>query len=152
MKIIEGNMNAEGLKLAVVVARFNDFITTRLLEGAIDAIKRHGGLEKDITVVKVPGSYEIPVVCERLATGGYNAIICLGALIKGETSHFELVSQEACKGIAQVSLKHKTPIIFGVVSAENLEQAIERAGTKQGNKGAEAARSAIEMANLFRRL
>ncbi|MCX5785390.1 MAG: 6,7-dimethyl-8-ribityllumazine synthase [Elusimicrobia bacterium] len=152
MKTLEGNMNAEGLKFAVVMSRFNDFITSRLLEGAVDTIKRHGGLEKDITVVKVPGSYEIPVACERLAAGKYDAIVCLGAVIKGETPHFDLVAQETAKGIAEVSLKHKLPVIFGVVTAENLEQAIERAGVKHGNKGADAARSAIEMANLFKNL
>ena len=152
MKTLEGSMNAEGLKFAVVVSRFNDFLTSRLLEGAVDTIKRHGGLEKDITVVKVPGSYEIPVVCERLAAGKYDAIVCLGAVIKGETPHFDLVAQETAKGIAEVSLKHKLPVIFGVVTAENLEQAIERAGVKHGNKGADAARSAIEMANLFKHL
>ena len=152
MKTIEGGFNAEKLKFAVVVSRFNDFITGRLLEGAVDALKRHGAAEKDITVVKTPGAYEIPVVCEKLAAGGYDAIICLGAVIKGDTPHFDFVAQETAKGIAMVSMKHKVPVAFGVITAETLEQAIERAGVKHGNKGAEAATSAIEMANLFKSL
>lgn len=152
MKIIEGGLTAEKLKFAIVVSRFNDFITGRLLEGAIDALKRHGASEKDITVVKTPGAYEIPLVCEKLAGGAYNAVICLGAVIKGETPHFDFVAQETAKGIAAVSLKHKLPVAFGVITAETLEQAIERAGVKHGNKGAEAAVSAIEMANLFKNL
>ncbi len=152
MKVIEGGFNAAKLKFAIVVSRFNDFITSRLLDGALDAIKRHGGDVKDVTVVKTPGAYEIPVVCEKLAGGGYDALICLGAVIKGDTPHFDFVAQETAKGIAQVSLKHKVPVSFGVITADNLEQAIERAGVKQGNKGADAAVSAIEMANLFREL
>ncbi|OIO02498.1 MAG: 6,7-dimethyl-8-ribityllumazine synthase [Elusimicrobia bacterium CG1_02_56_21] len=152
MKTIEGGFNAEKLKFAVVVSRFNDFLTSRLLEGAVDALKRHGAAEKDITVVKTPGAYEIPVVCERLAGGNYNAIICLGAVIKGDTPHFDFVAQETAKGIAAVSMKHKVPVAFGIITADTLEQAIERAGVKHGNKGAEAARSAIEMANLFKNL
>ena len=135
-----------------MVSRFNDFITSRLLEGAADMLKRHGADEADITVVKVPGAYEIPVVCEKLAAGGYNAIICLGAVIRGETPHFDFVAQETAKGMAAVSMKHKVPVSFGVITADTLEQAIERAGVKHGNKGAEAAMSAIEMANLFKNL
>jgi 6,7-dimethyl-8-ribityllumazine synthase len=152
MKTIEGGLTAEKLKFAIVVSRFNDFITGRLLEGAVDALKRHGAAEKDITVVKTPGAYEIPLVCEKLAGGAYDAIICLGAVIKGETPHFDFVAQETAKGIAAVSMKHKLPVAFGVITAETLEQAIERAGVKHGNKGAEAAVSAIEMANLFKNL
>ena len=152
MKVIEGNLTAGKLKFAIVVSRFNDFITGRLLDGAVDSLKRHGASDGDITVVKTPGSYEIPLVCEKLASGGYSAIICLGAVIKGETPHFDFVAQETAKGIAAVSLKHKVPVAFGVITAENLEQAIERAGVKHGNKGAEAAVSAIEMANLFKNL
>ena len=152
MKIIEGGLTAEKLKFAIIVSRFNDFITGRLLEGAVDALKRHGVSDKDITVVKTPGAYEIPVVCEKLAGGGYNAVICLGAVIKGETPHFDFVAQETAKGIAAVSMKHKLSVAFGVITAETLEQAIERAGVKHGNKGAEAAVSAIEMANLFKNL
>ncbi|MCX5790870.1 MAG: 6,7-dimethyl-8-ribityllumazine synthase [Elusimicrobiota bacterium] len=152
MKTIEGGFNAEKLKFAIVVSRFNDFITGRLLEGAVDALKRHGAAEKDITVVRTPGAYEIPVVCEKLAPGGYDALICLGAVIKGDTPHFDFVAQETAKGIAMVSMKHKVPVAFGVITADTLEQAIERAGVKHGNKGAEAATSAIEMANLFKGL
>ncbi|MBI4801686.1 MAG: 6,7-dimethyl-8-ribityllumazine synthase [Elusimicrobia bacterium] len=152
MKITEGGLTAEKLKFAIVVSRFNDFLTSRLLEGALDTLKRHGASEKDITVVKTPGAYEIPVVCEKLAGGGYNAIICLGAVIKGDTPHFDFVAQETAKGIAAMSMKHKLPAAFGVITADTLEQAIERAGAKRGNKGSEAARSAIEMANLFKNL
>lgn len=152
MKTIEGGLKADKLKFAIVVSRFNDFITARLLDGAVDALKRHGADEKDLTVVRTPGAYEIPVVCEKLAAGRYDAIICLGAVIKGETPHFDFVAQETAKGIAAVSMAHKVPVAFGVITAENLEQAIERAGVKHGNKGAEAAVSAIEMANLFKNL
>ncbi len=152
MKVIEGNLTAGKLKFAIVVSRFNDFITSRLLDGAVDSLKRHGASDGDITVVKTPGAYEIPLVCEKLAAGGYSAIICLGAVIKGETPHFDFVAQETAKGIAAVSMKHKVPVSFGVITADTLEQAIERAGVKHGNKGAEAAVSAIEMANLFKNL
>ncbi len=152
MKTIEGGLTAGKLKFAIVVSRFNDFITGRLLEGAVDSLKRHGTADGDITVVKTPGAYEIPLVCEKLASGGYSAIICLGAVIKGETPHFDFVAQETAKGIAAVSMKHKVPVSFGVITADTLEQAIERAGVKHGNKGAEAAVSAIEMANLFKNL
>ncbi len=152
MKVIEGGLTAGKLKFAIVVARFNDFITSRLLDGAVDSLKRHGTSEADITVVRTPGSYEIPLICEKLASGGYNALICLGAVIKGETPHFDFVAQETAKGIAAVSLKHKVPVSFGIITADNLEQAIERAGVKHGNKGAEAAVTAIEMANLFKEL
>jgi 6,7-dimethyl-8-ribityllumazine synthase len=152
MKIIEGGLTAGKLKFAIVVSRFNEFLTGRLLEGAVDSLKRHGASDGDITVVRTPGAYELPVVCEKLATGGYDAIICLGAVIKGETPHFDFVAQETAKGIAAVSMKHKVPVAFGVITAETLEQAIERAGVKHGNKGADAAVSAIEMANLFKKM
>ncbi len=152
MIMIEGGLTAGKLKFVIVVSRFNDFITSRLLEGAVDTLKRHGAADGDITVVKTPGAYEIPVVCEKLADGGYHAIICLGAVIKGETPHFDFVAQETAKGIAVVSMKHKLPVVFGIITADTLEQAIERAGVKHGNKGAEAAMSAIEMANLFKNL
>ncbi|HOW89305.1 MAG TPA: 6,7-dimethyl-8-ribityllumazine synthase [Elusimicrobiales bacterium] len=152
MKTIEGNLTAEKLRFALVVSRFNNFLTARLLEGALDTLKRHGADEKSITVVKVPGSYEIPLVCQRLAGMGFDAIIALGAVIRGDTPHFDLVAAETAKGIAQVSLAGKVPVAFGIVTADNLEQAIERAGTKQGNKGADAAMSAIEMANLFKNI
>lgn len=152
MKTIEGNLTAQKLKFAVIVSRFNDFLTSKLLDGAVDTLKRHGVEEKDITVVKAPGAYEIPVVCGKMAEKGFDAIICLGAVIRGDTPHFDFVAQETAKGIAEVSLKNKIPVAFGVVTADNLEQAIERCGAKQGNKGSEAARSAIEMANLFKQI
>jgi len=150
MRTIEGGLKADKLRFAIVVSRFNDFITSRLLDGAVDALTRHGAAEKDITVVKVPGAYEIPLACAALAAGPYDALICLGAVIKGETPHFDFVAQETAKGIAAVAMERKLPAAFGVITAETLEQAIERAGVKHGNKGAEAAVSAIEMANLFK--
>ena len=152
MKTIEGNLTAEKLRFALVVSRFNDFLSSRLLEGALDSLRRHGAGDKDITVVKVPGSYEIPLACQRLAGMDFDGIIALGAVIRGDTPHFDFVAAETAKGIAQVSLKNGVPVAFGIVTADNLEQAIERAGTKQGNKGAEAAMSAIEMANLFKNM
>ena len=152
MKIIEGKLIAENLKFAIVVSRFNDFLTGKLMDGALDTLKRHGAGDKDITVVKVPGAFEIPLMADKLSSGEYDAIICLGAVIRGDTPHFDLVAGETAKGIAQVSFNNKKPVIFGVVTADNLEQAIERAGTKQGNKGSDAALSAIEMANLFKQI
>lgn len=152
MKIIEGKLTAEKLKFALVVSRFNDFLTGKLLEGALDALKRHGADEKDLTVVKVPGSYEIPLAVQKLAGQGYDAVIALGTVIRGDTPHFDYVAAETAKGIAQVSLAGNMPVAFGIVTADNLEQAIERAGSKHGNKGADAAMSAIEMANLLRKL
>ena len=152
MKIIEGKLIAENLKFAIVVSRFNDFLTGKLMDGALDTLKRHGAGDKDITVVKVPGAFEIPLMADKLSSGEYDAIICLGAVIRGDTPHFDLVAGETAKGIAQVSFNNKKPVILGVVTADNLEQAIERAGTKQGNKGSEAALSAIEMANLFKQI
>ncbi|PIU20294.1 MAG: 6,7-dimethyl-8-ribityllumazine synthase [Elusimicrobia bacterium CG08_land_8_20_14_0_20_59_10] len=152
MKTIEGGLTAGKLKFAIVVSRFNDFITSRLLDGTVDTLKRHGVADGDITVVRTPGAFEIPVVCEKLAAGRYNAIICLGAVIKGDTPHFDFVAQETSKGIAAVSIRHKLPVAFGIITADTLEQAIERAGVKHGNKGSEAAMSAIEMANLFKNL
>ena len=152
MKTIEGGLTAGKLKFAIVVSRFNDFITSRLLDGTVDTLKRHGVADGDITVVRTPGAFEIPVVCEKLAAGRYNAIICLGAVIKGDTPHFDFVAQETSKGIAAVSIRHKLPVAFGTITADTLEQAIERAGVKHGNKGSEAAMSAIEMANLFKNL
>ena len=148
-KVIEGNLLAEGKKFAIVVSRFNEFITGKLLEGAEDMIVRSGGTEKNITIVWVPGSYEVPFVCQKLAVSKkYDAVIALASVIRGATPHFDYVSNEIAKGVAQVSLETNVPIIFGVITTDNLEQAIERAGTKSGNKGADAARNAIEMANL----
>jgi 6,7-dimethyl-8-ribityllumazine synthase len=152
MKTIEGNLTAEKLKFALVVSRFNDFLTAKLLEGAVDTLKRHGADEKNLTVVKVPGCYEIPLACQRMTGKGFDAIIALGAVIRGDTPHFDYVAAETAKGIAQVSLAGKVPVAFGIVTADNLEQAIERSGSKQGNKGADAAMTAIEMANLFKQL
>ena len=152
MKTIEGQFMAGKLKFALVVSRFNDFLTAKLLEGALDTLRRHGADEENLTVVKVPGAYEIPLAAQRLAGQGFDAIIALGTIIRGDTPHFDYVAAETAKGIAQVSLACKIPVAFGIVTADNLEQAIERAGTKRGNKGADAAMSAIEMANLFKQM
>lgn len=150
-KNFEGLLLGKGLKFGVVIARFNDFITTKLLEGAQDALLRHGVSEEDVDIARVPGSFEIPLVAQRLAqTKKYDAIICLGAVIRGSTPHFEYVASEVSKGIARVSLDTGLPVVFGVITADTLEQAIERAGTKQGNKGFDAAVDAIEMANLLK--
>lgn len=150
--VYEGQLSAQGLKFAIIVSRFNEFFTARLLEGALDALKRHGGNEELIDIVWVPGAFEIPVIARKLADKGYNAIICLGAVIRGGTPHFEYVAAEVTKGIAQVGLQTGVPVIYGIITCDNLEQAIERAGTKAGNKGFEAAMSAMEMANLCRAL
>ena len=148
-KTLEAHLNAEGKKFALVVSRFNDFITDKLLSGALDALIRSGANDNDIQIVKVPGAFEIPLVAKKMATQKkVSAIICLGAVIRGATPHFDYVSAEVSKGIAQVSLESGVPIIFGVVTTDTIEQAIERAGTKAGNKGWSAAMSAIEMANL----
>lgn len=150
-RILEGNLSAKGLKVAIVLGRFNDFISGRLLEGALDTLVRSGAADSDIDVVKVPGSFEIPVAAKTLAEGGrYDAILCLGCVIRGATPHFDYVAGEAAKGIARVALDHGTPVSFGIITADNLEQAIERAGTKSGNKGRDAALTAIEMANLLK--
>jgi len=150
IKTVEGQLIAKGKKFAIVVSRFNDFISKRLLEGAIDTLMRHGAKEGEIESVWVPGAFEIPVVANKLARSKkFDAVICIGAVIKGSTPHFEYVASEAAKGVAKVSLDTGIPVIFGVITAENLEQAIERAGTKDGNKGRDAAISAIEMANLL---
>lgn len=150
-KKYEGTLLGEGLRFGVVVSRFNEFITTRLLEGAEDALLRHGAKEKDIEVAWTPGSFEIPLIAKKMAeTGKYAAIICLGAVIRGGTPHFDYIATEVSKGIAQVGLETGMPVIYGVVTADTLEQAIERAGTKMGNAGFQAAVSAIEMANLIR--
>ncbi|OGX34976.1 MAG: 6,7-dimethyl-8-ribityllumazine synthase [Omnitrophica WOR_2 bacterium RIFCSPLOWO2_12_FULL_51_24] len=150
VKTVEGQLIAKGKKFAIVVSRFNDFISKRLLEGAIDTLMRHGAKEGEIESVWVPGAFEIPVVANKLARSKkFDAVICIGAVIKGSTPHFEYVASEAAKGVAKVSLDTGIPVIFGVITAENLEQAIERAGTKDGNKGRDAAISAIEMANLL---
>ena len=151
--IYEGKVNGRGLKFAIVVSRFNEFITSKLLGGALDTLKRHETNEEDIDVAWVPGAFEIPLLAKTLASSGkYDAVICLGAVIRGSTTHYDYVCNEVSKGVAQVSLNTGVPTIFGVVTTENIEQAIERAGTKAGNKGSDAAVSAMEMANLMRRV
>ncbi|WP_305041409.1 6,7-dimethyl-8-ribityllumazine synthase [Geoalkalibacter sp.] len=150
-KTIEGKLDATGLKFGLIVSRFNSFISERLLEGAQDALVRHGAQSADLDVIRVPGAYEIPLVAQKAAASGrYDAVICLGAVIRGSTPHFDYVSAEVSKGIAHVSLDTGVPVAFGVLTTDNLEQAIERAGTKAGNKGFEAAMGAIEMANLLK--
>lgn len=149
MKVWEGNLTAEGLKIGIVVARFNDMIGERLLGGAMDAIKRHGGNEQDVELVRVPGAFEIPLMAKRMAkTGRFDAVIALGAVIRGETPHFEYVSGEVTKGVAVLNLEFELPVIFGVLTVDTIDQAANRAGLKSGNKGFEAAVAAIEMANL----
>jgi 6,7-dimethyl-8-ribityllumazine synthase len=149
-KIIEGNLLAEGKRFALIVSRFNDFISEKLLSGAIDALKRSGARDEDLEVIKVPGAFEIPLIAKKIALlQKHHAIICLGAVIRGSTPHFDYVSAEVSKGVASVSLESGMPVIFGVLTTDTIEQAIERAGTKAGNKGWSAAISAIEMANLI---
>ncbi len=153
MKVIQGELQAKGLRFAVIVSRFNDFITSRLLEGAVDALLRHGAKEEDIDVVKVPGAFEIPLAAKKTAAkGSYNAVICLGTVIRGATPHFEYVASEVSKGVASVSLETGVPIAFGVITSDTIEQAVERAGTKSGNKGFDAAITAIEMAQVLKKL
>lgn len=151
--VIEGDLLARSAKIAIVVARFNDFITDKLLDGAIDAYVRHGGDAKRLTIVHVPGSFEIPLTASKLASSKkYDAVVCLGCIIRGATSHYDHVAGEATKGIGSVSMQTGVPTIFGIVAAENLEQAVERAGTKQGNNGAKAMLTAIEMVNVLGQL
>ncbi len=151
IKTFEGKLVAEGLKVGIVVARFNEFITSKLLGGALDALTRHGANEGDIEIVWVPGAFEIPLVAQKMATSQkYQAIICLGTVIRGSTSHYDYVCAEVSKGIAHVAMASGIPTIFGVLTTDTIEQAIERAGTKAGNKGFDAAVSAIEMANLLK--
>jgi len=152
VRVIEGDLQGQGVKVSIVVSRFNGFITDRLLEGALDALRRHGVEEKSITVVKVPGSFEIPLGVRRAAGQKVDAVIALGALIRGGTPHFDYLSAEVIKGVAQVTLETGIPVSFGVLTTDTVEQAIERAGTKAGNKGAEAAQSALEMVSLLRRM
>lgn len=150
MRVVEGNLVSKGKKYAIIVSRFNEFINSKLLSGAVDTLTRHGATDDEITVYWVPGAFEIPVLANKLAhMDEFSAVICLGAVIRGATTHYEMVSAEVTKGIAQISLKTGKPVIFGVLTTENIEQAIERAGTKAGNKGYEAAMAAIEMANLL---
>jgi 6,7-dimethyl-8-ribityllumazine synthase len=148
-KVFEGKITAEGKKFGLIVSRFNDFVTDKLLAGAVDALTRHGARDEDIEIAKVPGAFEIPMVAKMMAQKEkYDAIICLGAVIRGSTPHFEYVSSEVTKGVALVGLEYGTPVIFGVITTDTLEQAIERAGTKAGNKGWGAAMAAMEMADL----
>jgi 6,7-dimethyl-8-ribityllumazine synthase len=152
-KIIEGKIVAKGMKFGIVASRFNDFICGRLIEGTIDALMRAGTEEKDIVIYKVPGSFELPLTAKKVAKSGrFDAIICLGAIIRGATPHFEYISAEVSKGIAVVGLETEIPVIFGVLTTDTIEQAIERAGTKSGNKGADAAMTAIEMVDLFKKI
>ena len=149
---IEGDLNASDARFAIVVSRFNGFITERLLEGALDALKRHGADLESVTVVRCPGSFEAPLLVKRLAeTGTYDAVICLGAVIRGATTHYEAVAGQVASGVSRVALDTGVPILFGVITTDTIEQAIERAGTKAGNKGAEAAVAAIEMVNVLRK-
>ncbi|MDQ1238302.1 MAG: 6,7-dimethyl-8-ribityllumazine synthase [Thermodesulfobacteriota bacterium] len=152
-KVVEGILNCQGMKAALVASRYNDFIVSRLLDGAIDVLVRHGAREEDITIIRVPGAFEIPQATSLAAKAGkYDMVIAVGAVIRGSTPHFDYIASETAKGVAQVALDVTIPVTFGVLTTDTLEQAIERAGSKAGNKGAEAAMSAIEMANLLRQL
>lgn len=153
MRVLEGNLIASGLKIGIITGRFNEFIGSKLLSGAMDGLVRHGVLEDDIDVAWVPGAFEIPMVAQKMAVSGkYDAVICLGAVIRGSTSHYDLVCAEVTKGIATASMKTGVPVLFGIVTTDTIEQAIERAGTKAGNKGYDSAISAIEMANLLKQI
>jgi len=152
-RMMEGNLTAKGFAFGIVASRFNEFITARLLDGALDALRRHGADEDKITVARVPGSYEIPLIAKKMAASHqYDAVICLGTVIRGATPHFEYIAGEVAKGVAMVGLETGVPVLFGVLTTDSIEQAVERAGTKAGNKGFDAACSAIEMANLLREL
>jgi 6,7-dimethyl-8-ribityllumazine synthase len=152
VKYIEGDLQAQDKKFGIVVSRFNSFIAERLLEGALDTLSRSGAADDDIEVARVPGAFEIPLLAQKMAKSGrYDAVICLGAVIRGATSHYDLVANEAAKGIAQVGLAHDVPLVFGVLTTDTIEQAIERAGSKAGNKGSEAAAVAIEMVSLLQK-
>jgi 6,7-dimethyl-8-ribityllumazine synthase len=149
-RFLDGQLSAKGLKIAIVASRFNSFIVERLLEGALDAIARTGGSADEVTVARCPGSFEVPQVARRLVeAGGHDAVICLGCVIRGSTPHFDYVAGEAAKGVGQLAMTAKIPVVFGILTTDSIEQAIERAGTKQGNKGFDAAMAAIEMASLF---
>lgn len=153
MRVIEGKFNGEGLKIGVVASRFNEFITSKLVSGAQDCLTRHGVGDGDISVAWVPGAFEIPVIAKRMASSGkYDAVICLGAVIRGATSHYDYVCAEVSKGIAAVSLDTGLPVLFGILTTDTIEQAIERAGTKAGNKGTDCAMSALEMVNLIKNI
>ena len=152
-KYFEGQLTAEGLKFGVIASRFNEFITSKLLGGAVDSFVRHGGNESDLEVFWVPGSFEIPATAKKVAESKrFNAVVCLGCVIRGETPHFDYVASEVAKGVAQVGMESGIPVVFGVLTTDNLEQSIERAGTKSGNKGAEAVESAIELSDLYSKI
>jgi 6,7-dimethyl-8-ribityllumazine synthase len=151
--VVDGTKDARGLKIGIIVSRFNHFVTEKLLDGAIDAFKNHGGAEKDLTIVRVPGAFEIPLVLERMACGGkYDALVCLGAVIRGETPHFEYVCDAVTRGIGDAVRAYKIPIGFGVLTTDNVQQAMDRAGTKDGNKGYEALLTAVEMIHVIERI
>lgn len=153
MNVLEGKLTAKDMKVAIVVARFNEFITSKLLSGCLDCLKRHEAADEDLTVAWVPGAFEIPMAAKKLAESDkYDAVICLGAVIRGATPHFDYVCAEASKGIAQVSMQTGVPVAFGVLTTENIQQAVERAGTKAGNKGVDCAMTAMEMVNLFKEM
>jgi 6,7-dimethyl-8-ribityllumazine synthase len=151
-KVFEGQLVGEGQKFGIIVSRFNEFFTNKLLSGCLDALKRHGVAEADIEIAWVPGAFEIPLAAQKMAAREYDAVICLGAVIRGATPHFEYVSAEVTKGVAQVGLSSGKPVIYGVITTDSIEQAVERSGTKAGNKGVDAAISAIEMVNLLRQI
>jgi 6,7-dimethyl-8-ribityllumazine synthase len=152
-KTIEGNLDARGIKIGIIVSRFNNFITEKLLNGALEGLKSHGGEDNDVTVIRVPGAFEIPLLADRMAASGkYDALVCLGAVIRGDTPHFEYVSDAVTRGIGETISKHRIPIGFGVLTTNNVEQAMERSGSKDANKGYEAALTAVEMVNVVRRL
>jgi 6,7-dimethyl-8-ribityllumazine synthase len=151
-KVFEGQLVGEGQKFGIIVSRFNEFFTNKLLSGCLDTLKRHGVAEEDIEIAWVPGAFEIPLAAQKMAARDYDAVICLGAVIRGATPHFEYVSAEVTKGVAQVGLSSGKPVIYGVITTDSIEQAVERSGTKAGNKGADAAISAIEMVNLMKQI
>jgi len=152
-KTIEGKLDARGIKIGIIVSRFNNFITEKLLNGALEGLKSHGGEDNDVTVIRVPGAFEIPLLADRMAASGkYDALVCLGAVIRGDTPHFEYVSDAVTRGIGKAISKHRIPIGFGVLTTNNVEQAMERSGSRDANKGYEAALTAVEMVNVVRRL
>ncbi len=153
MKVIKGNFAADGIRFSIVCSRFNEFVTQQLLDGAVDTLLRHGAVEKDIKIIWVPGAFEVPYAAKKLADqGGSDAVICLGAVVRGDTPHFDYIASESAKGIAQASLSSGIPVIYGIITADTMEQAVERSGSKAGNKGREGAMTAMEMVNLYREL
>lgn len=153
IKTVEGQLDAKGLKVAILASRFNDFIVDKLVGGAVDALTRHGAVREDLTIVRIPGAFEMPLVAQKLAKSGkYDGLVCLGAVIRGATPHFDFVANECAKGLAQVSMEHSIPLGFGVLTTDNLEQAIERAGSKAGNKGVDAAMAMLETARVLAQL